>query len=274
SVPNLVHRDHLAFAIAGSSTVTKVAQLCGTFAGGVLVATHTFAVYGICAGFFLFGCFAVLSIRRSMRIVRPEPFSLDLLFGGFRFIGKTPTVFAAISIDLVVVLFGGVTGLLPVFAVDILEVDSAALGLMRGMPALGALVVGLYLSAHRLPWAVGRSFYVSLVVFSASILLFGLTRSYWISLVALVAYGASDMVSVYIRQALIQLGTPDALRGRVSSVNSVMVISSNQLGDFRAGMMAGVIGAPAAVVLGGGVTLAATVLWAKIFPQLGRIKSI
>ncbi|MCC6306789.1 MAG: MFS transporter [Rhodobacteraceae bacterium] len=272
TLPKLVARDLFAFAIAGASSVTKLAQLAGPAAAGLLLATGGAAVYAIATALCLIGSFAILSIRTDLRITTPEPFGLALLFGGFRHIRNTPTVLAAISVDLVAVLFGGVTGLLPVYAVDILGVGPEALGVMRAMPAAGALAVGTLLAWRPLPWSVGRTFFASLAVFGVAILVFGLTRSYGLALAALVVYGGADMVSVYVRQSLIQLGTPDALRGRVSAVNSVMVIASNQLGDFRAGVMAAAIGAPAAVALGGAVTLGATWLWFRAFPGLREME--
>ncbi|WP_417725676.1 MFS transporter [Salipiger sp.] len=268
TLPKLVDRAVFSNAVAGASSITKIAQLVGPALGGVLIAVGGQVVYLVAAACFLVAAVAGLTIRTDLRIEAPEPFSLGLFLGGFVHIWQTPTVFAAISIDLIAVLFGGVMGILPVYAVDILHVGPEALGLMRGAPAVGAFSVGALLAWFRFPWHVGRAFFVSLGVFGIAIVLFGLSRHYLLSLGALYLYGAADMVSVYVRQTLIQLDTPDALRGRVSAVNSVTVNASNQMGDFRAGSMAAMFGAPVAVAVGGAVTLGATLIWYRKFPAL------
>jgi hypothetical protein len=222
---------------------------------------------------FLLAAIAAVAIRANLKILEREPIGFAMLFGGFRHIWATPKVLAAISIDLIAVMFGGVIGVLPVYAVDILGVGSEGLGIMRAAPAVGAFAISLALASYRLPWSVGRSFFISLTVFGLSIVLFSFSKSYWLSLLALTVYGASDMVSVYVRQTLIQLDTPDELRGRVSAVNSVSAGGGTQLGDFRAGLMAGAIGTPAAVAIGGLVTLAATALWYRKFPELKKMKT-
>jgi MFS family permease len=171
----------------------------------------------------------------------------------------------------VAVLFGSVMGLLPVYAADILNVGPEALGLMRAAPAVGGLAMGLLLARVPAPEGVGRLFFLSLAVFGLSILVFAFSTSLWLSLAALAVYGGSDMFSVYVRQTLVQLNTPDALRGRVNAVNAVSINASNELGDFRAGAMAAVTGAVPAVALGALVTLGATALWLRLFPALRGI---
>jgi predicted MFS family arabinose efflux permease len=169
------------------------------------------------------------------------------------------------------VLLGGVMGLLPVFAHDILHVGAGGLGLMRAMPAVGSLAVGLMLTRIAAPRRMGPAFFVSLAVFGGAILVFGLSETYWLSLAALAVYGAADMISVYIRLTLIQLATPDAMRGRVSAVNAVAINASNELGDFRAGVTAALIGSAPAVLAGGAATLAVTALWTWLFPQMRQV---
>ena len=161
--------------------------------------------------------------------------------------------------------------LLPIYASDILNVGPAGLGLMRSMPAIGSLVVGLVLTQMVAPRYMGPTLFFSLAVFSISIIVFGLSETYWISLAALAAYGAADMISVYVRQTLVQIATPDDMRGRVSAVNSVFINASNELGDFRAGVMAAGWGTVPAVVIGGVATLAITAIWCAIFQSIRRI---
>jgi MFS family permease len=270
-LPNLVAPSVFPKAVAWSSSVNKAAQLAGPAAGGVLVAAVGDWVY--LAALAMFGLAGATAGLIAVQLtVRPrEPFGLAKVLGGFNFVWRNKIVLGAISIDLLAVLFGGVMGLLPVFARDILHVGADGLGLMRAMPGVGSLAVGLVLTRIAAPRRMGRAFFVSLAIFGASILVFGLSDVYWLSLLALAVYGAADMVSVYIRLTLIQLATPDAMRGRVSAVSGVAINASNELGDFRAGVMAAGIGTVAAVVAGGAATLAVTALWARLFPAMRRI---
>lgn len=273
TVARLVRRELLSRAVASVSSASKISQLGGPVLAGLLIAVWPGATYWIIAAVFCLGAVAVLMVRANLRIAEREPVSLSLLLGGVRFILRTPTVLAAISIDMIAVLFGGVMGILPVFATDILGVGPEGLGIMRAAPAVGALGVGMALATWQLPWPVGRSFFVSLTLFGIAILVFSVSRNFILSLMALVLYGASDMVSVYVRQTLIQIDTPDALRGRVSAVNMFSAGGSTQLGDFRSGAMAGMVGTPMAVALGGLITLAATAIWYRRFPALRDIRT-
>jgi MFS family permease len=270
-LPNLVLPAVFPRAVAWSSSVNKAGQLAGPAAGGVLVAVTGDWVY--LAGLAMFALAGLTAGLIATRLtVHPrEPFSLAKVMGGFSFVWRKKIVLGAISIDLLAVLFGGVMGLLPIFAHDILNVGAEGLGVMRAMPGLGSLVVGLALTRIAAPRNMGPWFFISLGVFGASIIVFGLSEIYWLSLLALVIYGGADMISVYIRLTLIQLATPDEMRGRVSAVNSVAINASNELGDFRAGVMAAGIGTIPAVLVGGAATLAVTVLWARIFPEMRKV---
>lgn len=268
TLPNVVPKEVFANAVAANSSVTKLAQLGGPALGGLLIAVLDEKVYFVAAILFFVAAIAVFMVRADLRVTGKEPFGITMILGGFRHIWQSKPVLGAISIDLIAVLFGGVMGLLPVFAVDILHVGPEALGLLRAMPAIGALVIGALLTRYGLPWRIGPSFFFSLIVFGVSILVFSLSTAYWLSVAALAVYGAADMVSVYVRQTLVQVETPNELRGRVSAVNSVSINASNQLGDFRGGTMAAAIGAPEAVALGAFATLGVTALWFKLFPQL------
>ena len=273
-LPNIVPRDVFANAVAANSSVTKIGQLGGPALGGLLIAVMDVNTYFVAALLYLVAAVAAALIRTDLHVRGREPFGIGMLLGGFRHIWQTKPVLGAMSIDLVAVLFGGVMGLLPVLAVDMLHVGPEELGVMRASPAVGALVIGALLTRYGLPWRAGSAFFSSLAVFGLSILVLSLSTVFWLSLLALAIYGASDMVSVYVRQTLVQIETPDELRGRVSAVNSVSINASNQLGDFRAGVMSAAIGTPAAIALGAGVTLAVTALWYRLFPQLRALTKV
>jgi MFS family permease len=273
-LPNLVPHADFPRAVAWSSSVNKAAQLAGPAIGGVLVATIGDWTYLVALGLFLLAGVMAALIAARLNLHPREPFGLAKVLGGFRFVWGRKIVLGAMSIDLLAVLFGGVMGIMPVFARDILHVGADGLGLMRAMPGAGSLVVGLILTRIAAPRNMGRLFFASLLVFGASVVVFGLSEVFWLSLVALAVYGASDMVSVYVRLTLIQIATPDAMRGRVSAVNGVAINASNELGDFRAGAMAAGIGTVPAVVAGGAVTLGVALLWMRLFPQLRKVNKL
>lgn len=270
-LPNLVPPADFARAVAWSSSVNKAAQLAGPAAGGLLVATAGDWAYLAALGLFVLAGAMAGMIAARLNLHPREPFGLAKVLGGFRFVWSRKIVLGAVSIDLLAVLFGGVMGLLPVFARDILHVGADGLGLLRAMPGAGSVVVGLILTRIAAPRHMGRLFFASLMVFGASVVVFGLSEVFWLSLAALAVYGAADMVSVYVRLTLIQIATPDAMRGRVSAVNGVAINASNELGDFRAGAMAAGIGTVPAVVAGGAVTLGVALLWMRLFPQLRQV---
>ncbi|MDH3667090.1 MAG: MFS transporter [Paracoccaceae bacterium] len=270
-LPNLVDPAVFPKAIAWSSSVNKAAQLIGPAAGGVLVAVTGDWTYLWALVIFALAGVAAWAISARLTVRGREPFSLAKVLGGFSFVWRKKIVLGAISIDLLAVLFGGVMGLLPIYAKDILDVGADGLGVMRAMPAVGSLIVGLALTRLTAPRHMGPAFFVSLAIFGTSILVFGLSEIYWLSLLALGIYGAADMVSVYIRLTLIQLATPDQMRGRVSAVNAVAINASNELGDFRAGVSAALIGTVPAVMVGGAATLGVTALWVWLFPEMRKV---
>ena len=271
-LPNIVSSEIFPKAVAYSSSANKAAQLIGPALGGALIAwagdwTYyvtllMFGIAGLSAG--------LMSIRLKVESV--HKLTMKTLLGGFSYILDNKVVLGAISIDLMAVLLGGVMGLLPIYASDILNVGPDGLGLMRAMPGVGALVMGLCLTQVNGLRFVGPCLFMSLAIFGLSIVVFSLSEIFLLSLVALVIYGASDMVSVYIRLTLVQLATPDHMRGRVSAVNSVSINASNELGDFRAGLGAAVLGTVPAVLLGGIATLGVTALWMRCFPAMRRIE--
>lgn len=267
-LPSLVAREDFARAVAANTSISKAAKVGGPALGGLLIAWGDEVIYLLIASAFLVVSLAAFWLNPRKRPADRERMSLAVLLGGFSYIGRTPIVLGAMTIDLVVVLFGSVLGLLPIFAVDFLGVGVEGLGILRAMPALGAVLLGTVIVRLGMPRGAGKWFFVSLVVFGLSIGVVGTSTIFWISCTALVVYGAADMFSMNLRSVVVQLETPDALRGRVSAVNSVTVNASNQLGDFRAGLMAAFVGAPMAVMFGAGATLAFTALWWRLFPQL------
>ncbi|MEO6409759.1 MAG: MFS transporter [Burkholderiaceae bacterium] len=271
SLPSLlVPAALLSRALAFSSGGMQLAIIAGPALGGILFVGGAALVYAICA--VLFAVAAVLFALLRYRHVPPppEPVSLAVLMAGVRFIRQRPVVLGAVSLDLFAVLLGGATALLPIFAKDILLVGPWGLGLLRSAPAIGALAMAIALSRWPVRHGVGRVLFASVAVYGVAIACFGLSRSLELSLAALVVSGAADMVSVVIRQSLVQLDTPDAMRGRVSAVNSIFIGASNQLGEFESGATAALVGPVASVVAGGFATVLVALAWTRLFPALTR----
>jgi len=271
-LPALVPPALLPRAVAASASANQTATVLGPAAGGVLYGiAGPYAVFAGAATLFLAAALAMLTIRVAPRTVAREPVSLRSVFAGVAFIWRRPIVLGAISLDLFAVLLGGATALLPVYARDILQVGPSGLGALRSAPAVGALVMSVVL-ARRLPQQrIGCVMFAGVALYGIATIVFALSAWFALSLLALALLGAGDMVSVVIRSSLIQLSTPDEMRGRVSAVNSVFIGTSNQLGDFRAGMMAAWLGAVPAVLLGGVGTLVVVLAWMRMFPALLRI---
>lgn len=270
-LPNLVAPATFPKAVAYASSFNKAAQLAGPAMGGALIAWAGDWTYYVTLAMFAIAAVAGGLITGRLNLRSTERLGLETVLGGFNYVWRNKMVLGAISIDLVAVLFGGVMGLLPIYASDILDVGPDGLGLMRAMPGVGSLLMGLLLTQISAPRHMGPAMFAALAIFGLSITVFSISEMFWLSLLALAIYGASDMVSVYIRLTLVQLATPDAMRGRVSAVNSVSINASNELGDFRAGLMAGGIGTVPAVLVGGLATLAITGLWWRLFPEMRRI---
>jgi MFS family permease len=245
-------------------------MIVGPAIGGVLYVAGPAAVYGAAAVLYLVAA-TLMARLRYVQAARPrEPTTLKTLFAGVHFIRHRPDILGVISLDLFAVLLGGATALLPIFARDILHTGPWGLGLLRAAPAVGALLTSLWLARHQLQRRVGMTMYGAVAGFGVATLVFALSSTLWLSLLSLFALGAFDMVSVVIRSALVQLDTPDAMRGRVSAVNAIFINTSNQLGEFESGMVAAWIGAVPATVVGGVGTLLVVGLWMKLFPTLRR----
>lgn len=266
--PLLVPAVLLPRALAFNSSAMQVSIIGGPALGGLLYAAGASVVYGLCALLFVVGAVLVATVRHAHAPAPKEPVTLDTLLAGVRFIRARREVLGAISLDLFAVLLGGATALLPIFARDILHVGPWGLGLLRGAPAVGALVMSVLLARWAIERHVGRVLFGSVAVYGLATLVFGVSRDFGLSLGALFVAGAADMVSVVVRQTLVQLETPDAMRGRVSAVNSVFIGASNQLGEFESGATAALLGPVGSVVLGGCGTLVVVALWMRWFPEL------
>jgi len=245
-----------------------MAVIGGPAVGGFLYALGPGVVYAASCTLAIIALAFALALRARARPDERTPISWSSVFAGFRYIAQHKVVLGAISLDLFAVLLGGATALLPIFAKDVLQTGPWGLGLLRSSPAIGALAIALWLSAHPLNRRVGRLMFAAVAVYGVCILVFALSTSLALSMLALAISGASDMVSVVIRQTLVQLETPDAMRGRVSAVNATFIGASNQLGEFRAGAMAAWIGTVGSAVVGALGTLFVVVLWIRLFPSL------
>ncbi|QBM29968.1 MFS transporter [Hydrogenophaga pseudoflava] len=267
-LPSLVPAPLLARATAVTSTGTQAAVIGGPALGGLIFAVNLNAVYIVCTVLFLGAALACLWVRYERQPVPREPVNAQTLLAGVRYVWGHPVLLGAVSLDLFAVLLGGATALLPIFAKEILHVGPEGLGLLRSAPAVGALAAGLVLSHVALERRVGRKLLVSVAVFGLCMVVFGLSTSFWLSLLALAVSGAADMVSVVIRQTLVQLETPDQMRGRVAAVNTLFIGASNQLGEFESGVTAAAFGPVGSVVLGGLGTIGISLAWWRLFRPL------
>ena len=267
-LPRLVPIEMLSRAIATSSSTTQLSMIAGPALGGLIYLGGPGSVYTCSAILFLLGAVLMVWVREQRTPAPPAPFSLTYLFAGLRFIRGNPVLLGAISLDMVAVLLGGATALLPIYARDILHTGPEGLGLLRSAPAVGAIVSALWLSRNPLQARVGRKMLMAVACFGAAMLVFAVSTSILLSVLALAVTGAADMFSVVIRQSLVQLETPDDMRGRVSAVNSVFIGASNQIGEFESGVTAAWFGAVGSVVIGGIGTLLVVAFWANAFPAL------
>jgi MFS family permease len=271
-LPNLVPPGLLPRAVAGSASANQTAVIVGPAIGGFLYAGGATVVFVASATLFLIAALLIAQVRpMTKQQASKEPASFRTLFGGISFIAGRPAVLGAISLDLFAVLLGGVVALLPIYARDILQIGPSGLGMLRSAPAVGALTMSILLARFPLQHRVGWIMFGGVAMYGLATIVFAVSSWFPLSLAALAVLGASDMVSVVIRVSLIQLETPDDMRGRVSAVNSVFIGGSNQLGDFRAGVTAEAFGAVAAALMGGIGTLIVVGLWMRLFPVLVRV---
>ena len=266
--PLLVPAAVLPRALAFASTGSQAAIVAGPAIGGFVYAGGAAAVYGLCTVLFALAGALVVGVRYAHAPRASQAMTLDTLLAGVRFVREKPVVLGAISLDLFAVLLGGATALLPIFAKDVLFVGPWGLGLLRAAPAVGAFTLSVALTRWPITRRAGHVLLGAVALYGVATLVFGLSTSFGLSMGALVVAGAADMVSVVIRQSLVQLDTPDEMRGRVSAVNSIFIGASNQLGEFESGATAAWLGPVGSVVLGGVGTLAVAALWMRLFPSL------
>jgi MFS family permease len=271
-LPNLIPPEHFGRAVAVNSIAFQTSSILGPTIGGLLLLGSVqivFAAVVVCA----------VAAMVTMSRVRARPAAehssseaeLGSLLSGLQFVRSRPIVLGAISLDLFAVLFGGATALLPIYARDILHVGPTGLGMLRSAPGVGAVVCALWLTASPIKRHVGRWLFISVITFGLATMVFGIAKNFMLSLAALAVLGAGDMMSVFVRGYLVQLVTPDYIRGRVSAVSAVFIGASNELGEFESGVTAAWWGTVGAVIVGGAATVSISLLWMKLFPALRKL---
>ena len=270
-LPAIVPPTMLPRAIAAQSSVVQTATILGPSFGGLLYVFGPQVPLAVAGFAFLGASIAIALVKATTRQPSRDPVTLESVFRGVSFIWGRPVILGAISLDLFAVLLGGATALMPIFARDILETGPWGLGLLRAAPATGAIAMSIVLSRVPLAGAVGRKMFAAVGVFGVATLVFSLSSNLYLSLVALAALGAADNVSVVIRHSLVQLSTPDDMRGRVTAVNSLFIGTSNQLGEFESGVVAALLGAVGSGIVGGLGTLIVAIAWMRLFPALRDI---
>lgn len=273
-LPGLVPSPLLPRALAWSASAHQTATIIGPALGGLLYVAGPATVYATVSVLFLSAGLFVGRIPPPRSPARRDPADLASLFAGIGYIRGNPAILGAISLDLFAVLLGGATALLPIYARDILKTGVWGLGLLRSAPAAGALAMSLYLARHPLRRRVGRIMFASVALFGLATVVFALSSSFTLSLLALLVLGGADVISVVIRSSLVQIQTPDEMRGRVSAVNFMFIGTSNQLGEFESGATAALFGTVPATLLGGVGTLIVVLIWMRLFPQLLEADSL
>jgi MFS family permease len=273
-LPAVTSEEQLQQGTALSTGAWQFAAIAGPAAGGLLYAVAPAVPYLVMAVLSLSSAVLIgtMNMRNLPRI--NEPPTLATLFAGVTFVRRNPAILGTISLDLFAVLLGGATALLPIYASDILHTGPWGLGVLRGVPSLGALLMTAVLARHAIGKGAGLKMFQAVIVFGVATVVFGISRQIWISVIALAVMGAADTVSVVVRSSLVQLATPDAMRGRVSAVNYLFINASNQLGAFESGATAAILGTVPAVVLGGIGTVVVALLWMKLFPTLRRVERL
>ena len=273
-MPSLVEPSELQHASAWSASANQAATILGPAAGGLLYAVAPPIPFGLSATLFLVSAALVTLVRMDRPVPAREAATMRSVLSGITFILDHPAVLGAISLDLFAVLLGGATALLPIYARDILNTGSWGLGVLRAAPAVGALLTSIILARRPLRRRAGRLMFSAVILFGIATIVFALSHSLVLSIAALILLGAADVVSVVIRFTLVQMRTPDAMRGRVSAVNMLFIGTSNQLGEFESGMTAALLGTVPATLLGGVATIGVACLWMWWFPQLRDVDEL
>ena len=271
-VVNVVPKKDFGNAIGWITSAWQLASIFGPVAGGLLYGISGPTAYATAAVVFLMAGGLIFSIPKPEQSLEKSATSLKTLLGGFSYIWKQKIVMGAISPDLFAVLLGGAVALMPIYAKDILELGPTGLGLLRAAPGIGAVMMIGYLTTFPIKDHAGIILFITVAFFGLATAVFGVSTSAWISIIALMFIGAFDMISVYIREILLQLWTPDKVRGRVNAVNSIFLGASNELGEFRAGFMAAAYGAVLTVTGGGIAAMGVAAIWAKMFPTLRKAR--
>jgi MFS family permease len=269
--PSLVPEEILVSALAQRSIAFQLSAVTAPAVGGLLLAVRAELVYVVAIGLAVVALGCVLALRRGREPAAEGAAGLDEVLAGIRLIRRTSVLLGAISLDLFAVLLGGAVALLPIFAKDVLDVGPTGLGLLRASPAIGALVAAGIIARRPIQRRAGPLLFGVVAGFGLSMVVFGLSRSLWLSMLALAVGAGLDMVSVVLRQTILPLVTPDELRGRVNAVEMVFISASNELGAFESGVAAALIGAVPAVVFGGIATVVVAAAWWKLFPALARV---
>jgi MFS family permease len=269
-VPMLVPKADMPQAISLKSLSWQSAVIVGPWLGGMLCAVSTSLAYGTTAVLYAVGMMVILTLKANTTPVYQPGKVLAQIAEGIAYVRGNKIILGAMSLDLFAVLLGGATALLPAFARDVLHAGPEVFGILRSGPAIGAVIMALVLTRWPLKRQAGVRMFLAVAAFGLATVVFGLSRNIWLSVAALAALGAADMISVYVRQTLVQIVTPDHMRGRVSSVSGLFISGSNELGEFESGVVAGLIGPVATVVSGGFGTIGVTALWAWLFPELRR----
>jgi MFS family permease len=272
-IPLLVPIADLPRAVAWSTSSFHVAVIVGPAVGGFAIeGGGPVVAYAACLVFFIGAALAISLINvKTPKRSEAEGTTRERVIAGIAYVRSKPMILGAISLDLFAVLLGGVTALLPIFAKDILQVGADGFGLLRSGPAIGASVISILLGIFPLQRHAGPWLFASVALFGVATIIFGLSENYWLSLLMLITLGAADMISVYVRISLVQIATPDEMRGRVSAVSLMFINASNELGEFESGVLARLMGTVPSVVFGGFGTLGIVALWAWLFPDLRKI---
>jgi MFS family permease len=271
-VVNLVPKEDFANAVGWITSSWQLASIFGPVAGGLLYGLSGSVAYGCAAAIMAIAAGLIFSIAKPAQILEQAPVTFKTIVGGFHYIWKEKIVLGAISLDLFAVLLGGAVALLPIYASDVLNLGPVGLGFLRAAPGIGAIITLGFLIAFPIRDHAGFILFATVILFGLATAVFGFSTLAWLSILALIAVGGFDMVSVYIREILLQIWTPDNVRGRVNAVNAIFLGASNELGEFRAGTMAAAFGAVFAVTAGGIAAIGIAGLWMVLFPKLRQAR--